>query len=227
MSSPAAEGLPLWLRARRVLGRVRRAFSVDTFDVFARPVLDADESFKAPADYAFRWAGGADVAGCDAYHTELDERERREGVARIELGHRAVVALAGDDVVFSMWVNPRNANVPGCIKRRLSPDQVFIYKAFTSPEHRGRKLYEAGMRFVLADLARRGMRELVGYAHLKKRISRKGLAALKFESRGRFYAVRAPGWQHTFVSRRLASHFPQATPRSQAISSAELASDQP
>ena len=99
----------------------------------------------------------------------------------------------------------------------LADDQVFIYKAYTSPEHRGKCLYKLGMRFVLADLAERGMRELVGYAHVKKRISRKGLATLEFESRGRFDVVSVPGWRRTLVSRKLAEHFPDAVERSGAI----------
>ncbi len=229
-----AEGLPQHVRLRRLLGRFRRRFELDVFDVFTRPV-PPDPVFEAPPGYTFRWGSAEDVQRCDPYHTELDERERREGVLRLALGHRVVLGVAlgvepGVDAglepepgvdrnvaVFSMWVNPRNLNVPDLVKRKLTAGQWFIYKAFTSPDHRGRKLYEAGMQFVLAEMARQELSELVGYAHVKKSVSRKGLARLSFESAGRLLSVRVPGWQGTFLSRRLEQRFPESVPRSNAL----------
>ena len=204
------------LRIRKALGRVRRRFNHDVFHVFTKPVPE-EASFESPPGYAFRWGTPDDIAACSTYHTELDEAERRAGIGRLALGHRVVVGIADDgagDVVFSMWANPRNLNVPGLLKRRLAPDQWFIYKAFTSPDHRGKKLYQAGMRFVLHEMRAEGMRELVGYAHVKKSVSRKGLARLDFGSAGRVSQLDVPGWRRTFVSSELASHFPEELARS-------------
>ncbi|MEQ1894024.1 MAG: hypothetical protein ABL998_15895 [Planctomycetota bacterium] len=204
------------VRLRKALGRVRRRFVLDTFDVFVRAVPRAARS-EAPAGYTFRWGTPADVERCDPRHTELDEEERRTGVLRLGLGHRVVLGLAGDVVVFSMWVNPRCLNVPGLTKRALASDQWFIYKAFTSPEHRGKKLYEGGMRFVLAEMHAAGLRELVGYAHVKKAVSRKGLAALEFASAGRLTQLDWPLLKRTFLSKELLHRFPREVTRSAAI----------
>lgn len=212
--SPTSEPSPSPLvRVRRLLGRVRRRFAVDTFDVFVRPVPREGE-FRSPSGYAFRFGAASDVERCDPQHTELDERERREGVRRLGLGHRIVLGEHGGTVVFTMWVNPRNLNVPGLMKRALGPGQWFIYKAFTSPEHRGKKLYESGMRFVLFEMRAAGLAELVGYAHLNKGVSRKGLAALEFTSAGRATRVDWPGFQRTRLSPELAARFPREVPRS-------------
>ncbi|NOT32343.1 MAG: hypothetical protein HOP15_17995 [Planctomycetes bacterium] len=210
MSEPAPSPL---LRLRRLLGRVRRRFAVDNFDVFVRPVPSAG-GFEAPAGYEFRFGTAADVERCDPLHTELDERERREGVRRLASGHRVVLGLAGETIVFTMWVNPRNLNVPGLLKRALGPRQWFIYKAFTSPAHRGKKLYESGMRFVLAEMRAAGLEELVGYAHVEKRVSRKGLAALDFTSIGRATRIDWPGFETTRLSRQLSARFPREVARS-------------
>jgi len=201
------------VRLRKLLGRIRRRFALDTYDVFLRPV-PADATFAPPTGYSFRWGTPADVERCELHHTELDERERRAGAWRLGLGHRVVLGLAGETVVFSMWVNPRNLNVPGLMKRALGPGQWFIYKAYTSPEHRGRKLYESGMRFVLTEMRAAGQRELVGYAHVKKAVSRKGLAALEFASAGRVTQLAWPLVQRTFLSKDLLRSFPRAVPRS-------------
>ena len=217
--NPPSEASPSpLLRVRRLLGRVRRRFAVDTFDVFVRPVPE-DARFEPPAGYEFRFGTADDVARCDPHHTELDERERREGARRLGFGHRVVVAEtalaeAAGTIVFTMWVNPRNLNVPGLLKRALAPTQWFIYKAFTSPEHRGRKLYESGMLFVLHEMRAAGLEELVGYAHVNKGVSRKGLAALQFTSAGRATRVDWPGFRRTRLSPELAARFPREVPRS-------------
>ena len=219
-ADPALGKMSPWRRARKLLGRIRRRLAIDRFDVFARATPSSPEELGAPEGYVFRWGTAEDIAGCDEYHTDLNDGERREGIVRLGFGHRVVIALHEGLVVFSMWENPRNLNVPGLVKRRLSPQQSFIYKAFTSPDHRGRRLYEAGMRFVLADLAAQGKRELIGYAHVGKWISRKGLAALRFESVGRIRLCDWPGWRRTFVSRRLAARFPEALARTNAAARA-------
>jgi GNAT superfamily N-acetyltransferase len=222
MGEAAAVDEPsLPLRIRRALGRIRRRFTVDIYDVFTRDVGPEHATFEDPDGYRFVLATPEMVASCEAFHTELEARDRELGVRRLGIGHAMVAGLAGDTVVFSMWINPRNLNVPGELKRKLGAHQSFIYKAYTSPEHRGKGLYKLGMRFVLHELARAGKRQLVGYAHVKKDVSRKGLAALEFGSRGRYYSVRVMGWQHTIVSSALATSFPESVARSGVQSGAD------
>ena len=213
-SAPSAPA-PWWTPLRKLAGRVRRLFAIDLYDVFRREVPEVHGSapVEPPEGYRFAWGTAADVEACEEFHTELDEPERRLGVRRLKLGHRVVVGFHGDRPVFTMWVNPRNLNVPGLLKRKLDGHQWFIYKAFTSPDHRGRKLYENGMRFVLNEMRASGKRELIGYAHVKKRISRKGLAALSFESVGVVRQFKAPGISWTRLSHDLACYFPEALER--------------
>lgn len=214
---PPKEKVSALLRVRRLLGSVRRSFTVDTYDVFAREVTPEHLTFENPADYRIAWGTAEDLEACDEFHTELDERERRAGVVRLNLGHRVVIAFSGETAVFSMWMNPRNLNVPGEIKRKLGAHQAFIYKAYTSPDHRGKGLYKIGMRFVLNHMAQAGQTELIGYAHVKKSVSRKGLATLEFKTKGRYYSLHARGWQSTKVTRELARNFPIEVPRSGAV----------
>jgi len=201
------------LRLRKVLGRFRRRFGLDRFDIFVRPVLAGDAAHGVPDGYTFRWGTRGDIERCAERHTELDSEDRRLGVARLKMGHRVVLGLCDETVVFSMWLNPYCLNIPGDLKRRLADHQAFIYKAFTSPDHRGRRLYQAGMRFVLADLQRSGLQELVGYAHVKKRASRGGLVALDFHVAGRYHVIRLPGFRSVLVSRRLKGSFPDIVAR--------------
>ena len=216
-SAASGEKLSLLLRIRRTLGRIRRRFAIDTYDIFARAVTSEHKEFECPAEYRFAWGTEEDVRRCDAYHTELGELDRVLGVERLKLGHGVVVGFSGETPVFTMWMNPRNLNVPGEIKLQLGAHQAFIYKAYTSPDHRGQGLYKVGMRFVLNHMAEAGQTELIGYAHVKKSVSRKGLATLEFTTKGRYYSLHAPGWQHTKISTELARNFPVAVPRSGAL----------
>ena len=203
----------LLLRGRKLLGRIRYSWEVNRYDVFSRAVTPADAAFEDPPGYRFFWAEPRDVLRFDPFHTEMELEDRRAGAERLSIGHRCAAAASGGLAVFTMWLNPRNINIPGDIKRRLKPDQAFIYKAFTSPEHRGRKLYENGMRFVLHNLRLEEKRELIGYAHVKKAISRKGLEALGFEKLGRYYALNTPIYQRAFVTPALAACFPERVAR--------------
>lgn len=200
--------------ARKALGRLRWNVVWDTFDVFVREVRPEDHEFTAPVGYTFGFAGPQDVLAFEERHTELAARDRERGAGRLEIGHRLVVGRRGELAVFTMWVNPRNLNVPGFVKRALADDEVFIYKAYTSPDDRGRKLYQAGMRFVLADLARSGGRNLVGYAHVSKDVSRAGLARLGFESVGTFTGRGYKRPCVVSVSPELGHRFPTVVPRS-------------
>ena len=211
------EKLSVLIRIRRALGRVRRSFAVDTYDIFARAVTEEHRQFECPPDYRFAWGEPGDVERCEPYHTELEELDRVLGVERLKLGHRVVVGFSEDTPVFTMWMNPRNLNVPGEIKRKLGDHQAFIYKAYTSPDHRGKGLYKVGMRFVLNHMAEAGQTELIGYAHVKKSVSRKGLATLEFTTKGRYHSLNAPGWQHTRVSSELNRNFPIPVPRSGSL----------
>lgn len=215
---------PWWLGLRKLAGRARRRFGIDTYDVFRRSVPEAGD-FEVPEGYRFAWGTSQDILRCDERETELDAGERRLGTLRLESGHRIAIGFHGDRPVFTMWTNPRHLNVPGLMKRKLGAHQWFIYKAFTSPDHRGRKLYETGMRFVLAEMGAEGKSELIGYAHVKKKISRRGLSALAFDRVGIVRQFKAPGFVWTRVSRELARYFPEATPRSGLLDGGEAVSD--
>ena len=199
---------------RRLAGRVRWSLVNDRFDVYVRPVEAAHARFDAPQGYRFAFGGPAELERCTSHHTDLHALDHEHGRLRLESGHRLVLGYAGVEPVFTMWVNPRNLNVPEQLKRRLTDHQEFIYKAFTSPDHRGKRLYQAGMAFVLADMARRGLRELVGYAHTAKRASRGGLDRLGFSSVGHYRVFGLRGSPRVRVSPRLARRFPQVVPRS-------------
>lgn len=203
-----------WLR--RTLSDLRWSVHNDLHDAFVRPVREEDREPREVEGYELRFGAPADLDAATEYHTELTPTCVEHGRRRLEIDHRLVVATHDGLPVFTMWVNPRHLNVPGELKRKLSPDEVFIYKAFTSPDHRGKRLYQAGMALVLRDLAERSMRRLVGYAHVKKGASRAGLARLGFESAGTWRTVGFKGLRHPICSREFEANFPERVPRSGA-----------
>ncbi len=199
---------------RRLLSAIRWSLVFDRFDVYARGVLATDRDFRAPDGYQFRFGDAQLLDRAQLRHTDLKPLDLEHGRLRLESGHQLVCGLHADTPVFTMWVNPRNLNVPGELKRRLNPDQVFIYKAFTSPDHRGRKLYQAGMSFVLAELAQSGRREVIGYAHTGKRASRSGLDRVGFTSIGHYRVCGVRERRRILVSARLDRRFPERVARS-------------
>ena len=208
------------LHIRKALGRVRRSVVLDVYDFFVCRFSEHSEGLavaQPPEGYAIRFASAEEVAAADVVHTELDEQERAEGVERLEFGHRCVAIFHGDLMVFSMWENPRNANVPGLVKRKLGEGQSFLYKAYTSPEHRGMRLYQAGLAFALRSIAAEGKAETVGYAHIKKKASRAGLARLGYHTVGRVRQLTVPGLCRTWADSSFDVSFPVKVPRTGAV----------
>lgn len=201
---------------RRALSDLRWSIHNDLHDAFVRNVLPADLEPPKVQGYELRFGTAADLDRATLHDTELTPRCIEHGRRRLEIGHRLVVACWDGLPVFTMWVNPRNFNVPGQVKRKLQHDEVFIYKAFSSPDHRGKRLYQAGMALVLCDLAENSMRRLVGYAHVKKGASRAGLARVGFEAAGGWRTVGFKGLHRALCDREFESNFPEQVPRSGA-----------
>lgn len=208
------------VRARKALGRVRRSVALDVYDFFVCRWKEHEDGLAAvqpPEGYRIGYASAEEIAAADEHHTELDQRERDEGVIRLGFGHRCVAVFHGNLLVFTMWENPHNVNVPGLVKRRLSPKQSFLYKAYTSPEHRGQRLYQAGLAFALRSIASEGKAETVGYAHIKKKASRAGLARLGYHEVGRVRQLQAPGLKKTWTNSAFDTAFPEEVPRTNAV----------
>ena len=208
------------VRLRKALGRVRRSVTLDVYDFFVCRWSDHADGLAAiqpPDGYAIRFANADEIAAAQEVHTDLDEREREEGIVRLGFGHRCISVFSGELLVFSMWENPRNVNVPGLLKHQLAPDQSFLYKAYTSPEHRGRRLYQAGLAFALRSIAQEGKAETVGYAHVKKKASRAGLARVGFHDVGRVRQLLAPGLRRTWLDAAFRATFPREVDRTDAV----------
>ncbi len=215
MSSPSPPShAPSKGRLRRALSDLRWSVHNDRHDAFVRNVLPADCERPQVEGYELRFGTDADLDCATLHDTELTPACIEHGRRRLEIGHQFVVATSDGLPVFTMWINPRHLNVPGELKRKLKDDEVFIYKAFTSPDHRGKRLYPAGMALVLSDLAQRSMRRLVGYAHVKKGASRAGLARVGFETAGSWRTVGFKGLRRALCDREFESNFPVRVARS-------------
>jgi GNAT superfamily N-acetyltransferase len=99
-------------------------------------------------------------AAREGAQAEMDDAFIDEALAR---GDRCYGALLGDAVASFAWYATRPTPIDDERCVHFGDDLVYMYKAFTLPEHRGQGLHAASVTHALAAYAREGYRGLVCY----------------------------------------------------------------
>jgi RimJ/RimL family protein N-acetyltransferase len=71
----------------------------------------------------------------------------------------------------------------------LPANAAYMYKAFTHPDYRGRRLYGVGMALALKALAERGITKLVTTVHTNNFASLSSCRRLGYQRIGRFWTL--------------------------------------
>jgi hypothetical protein len=107
---------------------------------------------------------------------DVGEQEARR---RLDAGHLGWVAWQRDRVVGELWASPGYAWVEYIeYEAPLSPDEVYLYQAFTAADCRHKGILTAMAGQALADLHSRGFRRLVGV--VRPEFSTLGIPYLKW-----------------------------------------------
>jgi RimJ/RimL family protein N-acetyltransferase len=106
--------------------------------------------------------------GADALVTAVRERtdldmDHRFVAAALARGDRCFGTLSGDTVTSYAWYSTRATPIGDGLWLEFAEEHAYMYKAFTVPEHRGRRLHGAGVSRALALYAASGYRGLVCY----------------------------------------------------------------
>lgn len=94
-------------------------------------------------------------------------------------GDRCYAALAGGRLVAYSWYSHEPTEADGLLLR-FRPDYVYMYKAFTAPDYRGRRLYEIGVSQALDYFRAQGFAGLISDVELHNFGSLRSLRRLGF-----------------------------------------------
>lgn len=123
----------------------------------------------------------------------LDEALRR--------GDRCFVIRDGTRVASTSWYSTRATRLgPAELMLHFYPQHVYMHKAFTHPDYRGQRLYEAGVRAALDYYAAKGARGLICGVEATYLDSLKACARMGFRPFGSLYVIRIFGRHFAFSS---------------------------
>jgi hypothetical protein len=128
----------------------------------------------------------------------LDEALRR--------GDRCYGALDGDLLASYGWYSTRPTPVNGELVLRFDRAYAYMYKGYTLPAYRGRRLHGIGMARALSALAGEGQKGLVSYVKSNNFASLKSCYRLGYTDFGRVFAIRLGGRYRTFATRGCAAY---------------------
>lgn len=147
------------------------------------------EQLRVDAGYVHRFLEDDELRRLsrDAAH-DLDPRFVEEAIAG---GDRCYGVLEGDTLASYGWYATRPTPISEDLILRFSPRYAYMYKGFTHPAHRGRRLHAIGMGWALHHLVAGGLRGLVSYVDSTNFASLKSCYRLGYRDFGSLYVLRA------------------------------------
>jgi len=153
---------------------------------------------------------------------DIPENFLEEALAK---GDECFGLLAGDTLAAYGWYSrgPTRIDPPGLVFHP-GDGHVYMYKGFTHPAHRGRRLHAIGMTLALQDYLARGFKGLVSYVESNNFSSLNSVLRMGYEIFGTIYVLRPFGGYVAYASAgcrargvRVAPARPGAIPRLGAL----------
>jgi GNAT superfamily N-acetyltransferase len=121
-----------------------------------------------------------------------------DAVAR---GDRCYAICNGPMPVFTSWYSrrPTSIGLHGLVAH-FDPSYVYMYKAYTQPEHRGQRLYQAALSRVFPHYAAKGAKGFLSYVEATNFPSMTALQRMGYRVFGSIYVMRLFGRNFTFAS---------------------------
>jgi GNAT superfamily N-acetyltransferase len=171
---PARTGYDLFIRGLNRCVHCKLILAITLEEAQAIP-LDADSAF------GWRFFNEAELHEL-AQNPDNDIREQFLHVA-LSRGDRCFGALDHGVLASYGWYATMPTEVEGAVLQ-FPPEYVYAYKAFTHPNHRGKRLHAIGMNQALRHYLRRGYRGFVSCVETNNFASRRSFARLGFQCRG-------------------------------------------
>jgi hypothetical protein len=181
----------------------RRVTEVTVLQGVTLTILGVEPKFLSD-DAGCRWA----FLDRDALHGAL-RRGNALGMdaafidAALGRGDRCYGALDGDDLVAYGWYSNRPTPVTSIaddMVLHFDPAYAYMYKGYTLPEHRGRRLHGIGMARALAAYVQEGARGLVSIVDAGNFASLASCYRLGYRAVGLIFHTRVAGKDFTFAT---------------------------
>jgi len=115
-------------------------------------------------------------------------------------GDRCYAMFEGDRLAAYGWYAQQPTAIDEHFELHFDPAWTYMFKGYTVPAHRGKRLHAVGMCRALRALAAEGRRGLVSYVASNNFASLKSTARMGYRQFGDVYLVRAAGRSFTWAT---------------------------
>ena len=176
----------------------RRLLKLKIVHVVWLDVGDVAVSAASYPDFTFRFLSAGEVA---SFADDPDYDLEPEMADRAADGRNSCFAALDGDRLAAYgwyardWIEPEHCDGFGL---QMPPDVAYMYKGFTHPDYRGKRLHGAVMGFALRDFAADGVQSLISTVDWTNDASLKSCARLGYRRLGLLARARALGraWWH-------------------------------
>jgi hypothetical protein len=153
--------------------------------------------FEAPG-YSGRFAEPAELeAYASAGQHELDPQFLAESRRR---GDRCYAMFEGDSLAAYGWYARQPTPIDEHFVLHFDPAYTYMFKGYTAPAHRGKRLHAVGMCRALRAFGETGCKGLVSYVVSNNFASLKSTARMGYRRFGDLYLLRAAGRAFAYAS---------------------------
>ncbi|HXU80090.1 MAG TPA: GNAT family acetyltransferase [Polyangia bacterium] len=180
----------------RVLNKVTRFEILRAMVVEPADVTDP-AMFEAPG-YSGRFVDADELEShARAGEHELDPDFLAEARRRSD---RCYALYEGTELASYGWYARQPTPIDEHFVLHFDPDYTYMFKGYTVPAHRGKRLHAVGMSRALRDFGKAGGRGLVSYVASNNFASLKSTARMGYRLFGDVYLVRAAGRSFAYAS---------------------------
>lgn len=134
---------------------------------------------------------------------DMDEAFIDQALSR---GDRCYGAFDGDILASYGWYSTRPTPVNHELTLHFHPSYAYMYKGYTLPAYRGRRLHGIGMARAMKAHVDEGLAGLVSYVKSNNHASLKSCYRLGYEDFGKIYVVKLRGRYRTYATKGCARY---------------------
>jgi hypothetical protein len=184
---PAAALHDLQLRA------VNRAVSFQILKGMTAVLPDIDKRMLSAPGFEARFASREEMLAAAARPEIGDEMSADFVASAMDRGDECFALFEGGEVASFGWYSTRPTPIASDLLLHFDPVWVYMYKGYTLPAYRGKRLHGIGMSMALEAYTERGSRGLISYVKSNNFQSLRSIHRMGYRVFGDVYVLRTFG----------------------------------
>lgn len=163
-------------------------------------VADVDPKMFEAGGFATRFCTREELLAATAEPDVAQEMSGEFVDEALDRGDDCYGIFDGYRLVSFGWYSNQPTPISDDLVLHFDPSWVYMYKGYTLPAYRGKRLHGVGMSLALKEYTERGSRGLISYVKSNNFQSLRSITRMGYKIFGDVYAVRAFGRAHTYAT---------------------------